>query len=321
VYTFRDSAGPILEQLTKTSPAVVIGICLMAAVYQIIEGIITTVLAKQYRSSFACKNGITNAFLCSFYRVATLGSGSGVAAIIYLGEQGIEYGGGFGLYMIQYALHKMSIALFSAILFVMNWEFMKSWFGDYAGLLAGGYAVTLVITIGLFLFCCSKKFHRLIFWLLDIVNQKFHGRFEIMEAEIKRQCMMLEDASKHLLKNKKATTGVIFLCLLKCCFWYGIPYLLFKGVQFQGNPALTLSQVLAITSLSVMLAAVIPSPAGIGSTEFVFTTLFAGIVGTGMAGSASLLYRFGTFVFPFLVGTVVVLIRHFRRKKISGNRI
>ena len=126
MYTFRDSAGPILEQLTKTSPAVVIGICLMAAVYQIIEGIITTVLAKQYRSSFACKNGITNAFLCSFYRVATLGSGSGVAAIIYLGEQGIEYGGGFGLYMIQYALHKMSIALLSAILFVMNWEFMKS---------------------------------------------------------------------------------------------------------------------------------------------------------------------------------------------------
>lgn len=202
MYTFRDSAGPILEQLTKTSPAVVIGICLMAAVYQIIEGIITTVLAKQYRSSFAYKNGITNAFLCSFYRVATLGSGSGVAAIIYLGEHGIEYGGGFGLYMIQYALHKISIALFSAIFFVMNWEFMRNWFGDYAGLLAGGYAVTLVITIGLFLFCCSKKFHRLIFRLLDIVNQKFHGRFEIMEAEIKRQCMMLEDASKHLLKIK-----------------------------------------------------------------------------------------------------------------------
>lgn len=89
----------------------------------------------------------------------------------------------------------------------------------------------------------------------------------------------------------------------------------FKGVQFQGNPALSLSQVLAITSLSVMLAAVIPSPAGIGSTEFVFTTLFAGIVGTGIAGSASLLYRFGTFVFPFLVGAVVVLVRHFKRKK------
>ncbi|MFR8426467.1 MAG: hypothetical protein ACLVCH_01450 [Roseburia inulinivorans] len=79
---------------------------------------------------------------------------------------------------------------------------------------------------------------------------------------------------------------------------------------------MTLSQVLAITSLSVMLAAVIPSPAGIGSTEFVFTTLLPESSARAWRGSASLLYRFGTFVFPFLVGTVVVLIRHFRRKNI-----
>ena len=64
---------------------------------------------------------------------------------------------------------------------------------------------------------------------------------------------------------------------------------------------------MAITSLSVMLAAVIPAPAGIGSTEFVFTSLFSEIVGMGLAGSASLLYRFGTFVFPFLVGAVIVV--------------
>ena len=74
-------------------------------------------------------------------------------------------------------------------------------------------------------------------------------------------------------------------------------------------------QTMAVTSLSVMLAAVIPSPAGIGSTEFVFTALFSGIVGTGLAGSASLLYRFGTFVFPFLVGAVVVIIRRIYLKK------
>ena len=76
--------------------------------------------------------------------------------------------------------HKMSIALFSAILFVMNWEFMKSWFGDYAGLLAGGYAVTLVITIGLFLFCCSKKFHRLIFRPVSYTHL-FYGNTDLVK--------------------------------------------------------------------------------------------------------------------------------------------
>ena len=60
-------------------------------------------------------------------------------------------------------------------------------------------------------------------------------------------------------------------------------------------------------------------PAGIGSTEFVFTGLFAGIVGTGIAGSASLLYRFATFVFPFLIGVVVVITRKIRERRAMEN--
>ena len=72
--------------------------------------------------------------------------------------------------------------------------------------------------------------------------------------------------------------------------------------------ALTLLQSWAVTSLAFMLAAVIPSPAGIGSSEFVFTALFTVLVGTGEAGSAALLYRFATFVLPFVIGGVVVLL-------------
>ena len=79
--------------------------------------------------------GITNAFLCSFYRVATLGSGAGVAAIVYLGEHGIEYSRSFGMYMLQYAFHKISIAFFSMILFALNWNYMRVHFGEYMWLL------------------------------------------------------------------------------------------------------------------------------------------------------------------------------------------
>ena len=77
---------------------------------------------------------------------------------------------------------------------------------------------------------------------------------------------------------------------------------------------ITLSQSMAVMSLTAMLAAVIPAPAGIGSTEFVFTLLFAVLIGTGLAGSTSLLYRFATFVFPFLIGAVVAL-NHQRKKR------
>ena len=84
---------------------------------------------------------------------------------------------------------------------------------------------------------------------------------------------------------------------------------------FLGTGKITIIQAMAVTSLSVMLAAVLPSPAGIGSTEFVFTMLFAAVTTTGAAGSASLLYRFATFVLPFAIGAVIVILRR-RRKRI-----
>lgn len=310
VYTFRDSAAPILEQLKKTTPEILAGICVMTVVYHIIEGAITTILARQYNPAFTLRNGIGNAFFCSFYRVATLGSGAGVAAIIYLGENGVEYSCGFGLYMLQYAFHKISIALFSMLFFVMSWGYMYHHFGSYFWLLQAGYLVTFIITIVLILFCCSTRFHKLVFRILEFVNRKTKGKLDKFTADTKEQCEMLETASRHLLKKKKMVAGTIALNMIKFCFWYGIPYLIFAEYS-----DITLVETMAVTSLSVMLAAVLPAPAGIGSTEFVFTSLFSEIVETGMAGMASLLFRFATFVFPFVIGAVVVIIRRIKSRR------
>lgn len=310
VYTFRDSAGPILAQLKKTTPAVIGGICVMTMVYHVVEGLITTILAKQYRPEFTWGMGIANALYCSFYRVATLGSGSGVAAIYYLNEHGVTYGQAFGLYMLQYAFHKISIALFSLLFFGLSWDYMCEHFSDYGGLLTAGYVITAAITLGLILFCCSAGFHKLLFQVLDFVNGKMKHRFDPLLCQLREQCGMMEESSRHLLKRKSMVAQVVGLNMLKLCFWYAIPYLV-----FQAKNVIALHEVMAVTSLSVMLAAVLPAPAGIGSTEFVFTSLFSEILGTGAAGSASLLYRFGTFVFPFLVGAVIVIARHVKTGK------
>lgn len=286
------------------------GICVLTVIYHLLEGLITTILAKQYNPAFSYRMGVANAFFCSFYRVATLGSGAGVAGIVYLGDHGVEHSKGFGLYMLQYAFHKISIAIFSMLFFAISWEYMYSHFQSYLWLLLAGYLVTLVITVFLILFCCSTAFHQVFFALLDFINRKFSGRFDVPIASLRGQCRMLETASRDILKQRAMVAWIIVLNLVRSCFWYGMPYLIFYG-----HSDVTLLQTMAVTSLSVMLAAVLPAPAGIGSTEFVFTALFSGIVGTGLAGSASLLYRFGTFVFPFLVGAVVVVGRRGRMRR------
>lgn len=310
VYTFRDMIGPVTEQMRKTSPMVIVGLCVMTVVYHLMEGSITTLLAKQFNPAFTYGKGVINAFYCSFYRTATLGSGAGVAAVINLGENGVEHSIGFGLYMIQYAFHRLSIAVFSAVFFVLNWTYMCGYYESYMGILIVGYVLTLILTVLMILLCCSKKFHRVLFRFLDWLDLKLNRKFDVQIASLRGECRMLERASRKIMKKKGLLFAILVISLVRNVFWFAMPYLVYVG-----KTDITLSQSLAITSLIITLSAVIPMPGGVGSTELLFTSLYSAMIDTGLAGSAALLYRFGTFIVPFLIGAVVVIARKVRRPK------
>lgn len=308
IYTFRDSAGPILEELLQTSVWVVLGISIAAVVYHLIEAWITCSFVRVYQPKFSYWMGLESAFYCSFYRVATLGSGAGVAAVVYFHEKGIEPSKGTGMYMMEYVVHKISLAFFSVIFFVLDFAFMKQYFSEYFYLLTIGYGLTAFVSMGLVLFCCSKQFHRFILWICRKVNRK--GKLDAQIAELSTQCRIMEDATAELMTRKTLVWTNVGKNLLKFACFYGIPFI----ILYQ-EYGLSLIHIWAVTSVAIMLAAVIPAPAGIGSSEFVFTAMFTVLVGTGAAGSAALLYRFATFVLPFLIGAVVVLSHHIRKNK------
>ena len=72
--------------------------------------------------------------------------------------------------------------------------------------------------------------------------------------------------------------------------------------------------------MSVMLAAVIPMPGGIGSSELVMTAIYSGLVGSAAAGAMALLYRFDTFMFPFIIGAfTAIFFKRFKRYKAAQN--
>jgi uncharacterized protein (TIRG00374 family) len=147
------------------------------------------------------------------------------------------------------------------------------------------------------------------FKILGFINSRLNNRLDGLVSTLHSQCDILEKASAQILKSPRIVAEIIILNQIRNCFWYAIPYVIFRETG-----TVTLSAAMATTSLSVMLAAVIPAPAGIGSTEFVFTSLFAAVVGADAALSASLLYRFATFVMPFAAGGIIVVARQMRRK-------
>lgn len=308
IYTFRDMGEPVFEELKKTTSKVLFGICVMSFCYELLEGAVTFILGRCYNADFRYRWGVESAFLCAFYKVATLGSGTGVASLCNLVRHGVGYSESFGLSMLSFAFHRLSIAVFSAVFFLLSREFMVLYYGNYLWLLAAGCALQIAVTIVVILFCCSVTFHWLIFRILGCFQR--WERVKHIVKELKYQCEGLEQSSSYLLKKKKGIAGMFLLDLIKLGFWYAIPY-----VALSGGGRLGFAEAAAVTAMSVMLASAIPAPAGIGSTEFVFILLFEKTVGAGPAGSALLLYRFATFVFPFFVGFLFFAARHVRKER------
>lgn len=88
-YSFRDSMGDMLTELANVSPQVVMSLFLTVILYHIFEGHITWLIVHKTHPEYPRLKGFCNAFYCSFYKTATLGSGSGIAGIYYLNKAGI----------------------------------------------------------------------------------------------------------------------------------------------------------------------------------------------------------------------------------------
>ena len=297
VYVFRDMAGPIAKQLVKTSPWIVVLILVATLLYGVFESTITMLFARQYNPTFTFRQAFGMTYFVSFYRTATLGSGAGVSALVYLNEYGVKTSEAFGMYMIEYAVHKLSIGIMAVILYLLHFHYMNETFAEYEAYIGIGFVATVIIMICLLLFVCAGWFHQILKKLMDLVNYK--GRFTEKFDKVKEQCDIMETESKKLLRHWKLLLGVLLINICKFSCWFMIPYIvLYKSGAFSPDVAL------AITTVSVMLAAVIPTPAGIGSSEFVMIAMFGAIVGSAKAGAMALLYRFATFVFPCALGAV-----------------
>lgn len=310
LYTFRGSWNDILKQMAETSPIIIVMIAASSVIYHLFEAWITYSLAKRYNPGFRYRDAVYCAFFCSFYRLSTLGSGSGVAAVVFLGKKEVGYSEATGLYMIQYMLHKVSIALFSGIFFLINWRVMAQNYKNYAGYLLLAYVLTVLISIGLILLAVYPKFHKLILSLGRKLN--FHNKLDSLLVKLENSATIMEQSTSKLLKDVKTIVAIVIKNMLKLCFWYGIPFLILFGTG-----EIPLLSSLSVTSLSVMTAAVIPTPAGIGSTELIMTSLYRVLVDVDKAAAITVLYRVATFIFPFVVGAIMMLcgrvVKHFRK--------
>ena len=319
---YQDSLREIWEGIGQISRRELsVSILLSLAAY-FLEGVTIACMMSAVTPSFSLKKGTAVAYLCEFYRLVTLGSGSGFAEIYYLCRNGIETGTATVLTMLQYVCKRAAVLLLGSLGFaLLSWgygvpESGRDIFREYAVFMAAGCVIGVAVIAAFLCIILSDKIARVILCLLELLCVRVPS-LEKKTRAWQEQVLLLNGTGKDMLARKRIIAHVILLQIGKLLLFYLIPaYLLHGKVSFgaggltDGLQAGRAEWVVCMLLMAVvyMLSGIIPTPSGAGSLEFVFLLFFTRFVKTQTALPVILVFRFATWIVPFLIGGAVKIV-------------
>lgn len=284
----------------KTTPKVLLVLCLLLAnLYFVAEGKIISSMTERGERKLSVIQGMSCAYMCMFYRLATLGSGNGIAQLYYYNTKGITVSSATGMALSQYTFQKITIGVMGVVSFICLILFGDSKLLKYTGYMIAGVVVISAICIFLFLITVSKKISDFIMMLgRRIVKGKSKLYAKLDDAQ--NAIDSLQSQGRIVWNDKKLFFVVVILNILKFSCWYIIP-----GVLFAGEFNVNIFMCLALMAVCNMLGCVMIAPSGVGTLDFVFAIFFGSIIGSAEAVAAAILiYRLFTWIIPFLIGLI-----------------
>lgn len=320
---YRDSWQEIREGIRQITWRELLHCILLSLAAYVLEGMTIACMMSAVRSGSDCtfpvKRGTAIAYLCEFYRLITLGSGSGFAEIYYLHKSGIETGTATVLTMLQYVCKRIAILTLGCLggltLCCGHRTSLayRGLFREYAVFIAAGCMISIGVIAAFLSVAVSAKITNVIIELLDKISMRFPSS-EKSVCGWKEQAILLNRSGGIILVQRKKIAGAILLQIGKLVLFYLIPaYLLHRQLAITidwhvgGMQDAAMSWQICVWLMAVvyMLSGIIPAPSGAGSLEFVFLLFFSGMIRAQTALPAILVFRFATWIVPFLIGGAV----------------
>lgn len=275
---------------------------LLANLYFIAEGMIISTMTKTCDRRLRVGQGITCAYLCTFYRIATLGSGTGIAQLYYYNLHGIRVSTATGMSLAQYTFQKITIGVMGVLSFVLLLAAGHAGIRQYAWYMLAGAVVISLICLFLFILTVSKRFSD---FIMKIGRKLIKEKSRLYKQLDKAQTSIdyLQEQGRLVWRDKRLFLTVVLLDFLKLVCWYSIP-----GVFFAGDYDVSILTCLGLMAVCNMLGCVMLAPSGVGTLDFVFAIFFGSIIPDGeMVAAALVIYRLFTWMIPFLIGILPAL--------------
>lgn len=281
-------------------PVWMLVVCLILAnLYFVAEGAIIGRMTSTGEARISIAKGISCAYMCAFYRLATLGSGNGIAQLYYYNKNGIRVSEGTGMSIAQYTFQKITIGIMGVMSFIGLLIFGERELLDYAGYMFAGVIVISVISIFLCMITVSKKISDLVMFIArKLVKEKWKLYKKLDDAQ--NAIDNLQNQGRLIWKDKTLFLQVIILDVIKLNCWYVIP-----GILFAGGYNVNVFVCTMLMAVCNMLGCVMIAPSGVGTLDFVFAVFFGRIIPDGeYVAAAIVIYRFFTWIVPFVIGLI-----------------
>ncbi|MGO3780617.1 MAG: lysylphosphatidylglycerol synthase transmembrane domain-containing protein, partial [Enterococcus viikkiensis] len=301
VFVIRDSLGEIFTELGKTSLPVLLGVTAFGLISQIIEGYTIKTIAGEFQPKFTILDGFFASAYSTFYRVVTFGTGSIFSEVIYYHKKGLKYSEGTGTSALRMITYKIALMVWALVFLMVKSDAIQAHISNGIFLVFAGIGVTLLIISTLLIL--SLNINAQVFFV--IICNRFLKRQKLRDGvdRLNAQIYSLRGAIKTFIRDRRAVLRVICSNMGKLVIWYLLPYF----ILVQDYPEIDFFLTVALISFTVILGGILPAPGGIGGFEFVYVLLFRNVVGRVDAVSSLLLYRYATYLLPFLIGMIYVL--------------
>lgn len=299
-YVIKNSLASIFDELFSTPWQIVLVIILLGIFYQLLEGENIHLIVLNSKKQLSLVNGFFCSCYVAFCRVITFGSGTLLSEIFFYRKKNIETARAVGITTLKQIINKISCVTICIVMILINFSFVESNYRHLSVLILYGVLGTIITTSFILYITENVRVQKFLFKTLH--NLKFLNKWDDKIVQLEEQVGYLRSAVKQVMSHKRTVISIVAFNVLKLFPWYLIPFITLYG------DSITFMESFTLISLVSVLAGMLPTPAGLGSFEFVYLLFFKPIVGPAAAGSSLLLYRFATYVLPFLIGGIYALI-------------
>lgn len=300
------SFDAIFLELLETSIWLVLIVIFLGIIYQLVEGKMVQTIIKVTEKPFRSWEGMMASCYAAFYRVVTFGAGTWLAEINFYHRKKLTISEGVGVAVFRFMLFKTAACVLAIFFLITEWYLFST---EIVLVVIICIFINLLINGIILLAALSMPLQILFVILCDRWIKKVKWRAKVDQVNL--QINALRQMTSDLMRKKKLLFEMIFWGIVKALIWFIIPYICLKA----DHPEFNLFISLALISFVTVISGVIPTPGGVGSFEISYMIFFSPYVGKVDAASSLLLYRFATFILPFIIGGAYTFISRKKTEK------